>query len=62
MDTNTDMAGEDDKSLGQYIASFHSILNDTDISGIKELEIMDLTNVAEASNDKIKSLQRSIKK
>ena len=56
-----DLGGEDDKSLGQYIASFHSILNKTDISGIKELNIMDLPNVVQATSDKIKTWQRSIK-
>ena len=60
MDTYTDMVGKDDKSLGQYVTSLHSILNETDISGIKEMNIMDMPNVVETSNDKVKSLQRSI--
>ena len=55
-----DLVGEDNKSLGQYIASFHSILNKTDISGIKDLNIMDLPNIVQATSDKIKTWQRSI--
>ena len=46
------MVAKHDKSLGQYISSLHSILNETYISGIK---------VVETSNDKVKSLQSSIK-
>ena len=47
MDTYSQMVGKDDKSLGQYIASLYSILNETDISGIKEMDIMDMPNVVE---------------
>ena len=61
METYSEMVGKDDNSLGQYVSSLHSILNDTHISGIKEMDIMDMPTVVETSYDKIKSLQRSIK-